>query len=133
MLQILEFIANTIKNDSQIQGFVSDRIFPIGVDITPEETLFPLITFFTVSDVIRTVPLGARDGIYQVDVWSRLSQLETEQIAERIITIVNFTKFNTGYGTVKLRWNRGDGAVDIPEMDRRIWHKVLRFRTWSNN
>ncbi len=130
MLNVLQFIANTIKNDSTIQGFVGDRVFPTGVDITPESTLFPLITFHTVTEITRTVPRGARDSVYQVDAWSILSQLEVENIAERIISLLNFTQFYTGYGTDVLRWNRQDGGTDLYEADRRIWHKTLRFRTW---
>ena len=131
MLNVLQFIVNTIKNDATIQSYVADRVFPTGVDITPEAPkLFPLITFHTVSEITRTVPKGARDSVYQIDAWSMLSQLEVENIGERIIALLNFTQFHTGYGSTVLRWQREDAGTDMFEADRRIWHKTLRFRTW---
>lgn len=133
MLTLLEFIVNTLKNDTTIQGFVGTRIYPTGVDITPEAGMFPLITFHTVSEVTRTVPLGVRDSVYQIDVWSTLSQLETEQISERILTLLNRSQFHSGYGSTVLRWQRQEGANDLFESDRRIWHKALRFRAWQTN
>jgi hypothetical protein len=131
MLTILEYIVNLLKTDATIIGFVSDRIYPTGVDITPENGLFPLITFSTVSEITRTVPVSARDSIYQIDIWSILSQYEVEQITERILTLLNRSQFHTGYGSTVLRWQRQDGANDIFESDRRIWHKALRFRAWE--
>ena len=130
MLNVLEYIVSVLKNDSQIQGYVGDRIFPTGVDITPEKSLFPIITFHTVTETTRSAPKGARDSVYQIDVFSILSQFEIENIAERILTLLNFTKFNTGYGTIVLRWQRQDAGVDMYESDRRIWHKSLRLRSW---
>jgi hypothetical protein len=139
MLETLRFIVNTIKNDSIIKEFVGNRVFPLGVDITPESSLFPMITFYTISDITRTVPRGARDSIYQIDIWSATtkthagSQAEIEQISERIIALLNFTQYRTGYGASVLRWNRQEGGVDLYESDRRIFHKALRFRTWVAN
>lgn len=131
MLEVVEYIVNVLTNDSIIQGFVGTRIFPSGVDITPEvKENFPMITFFEVSEITRTVPLGVRESIYQIDIWSISSLLETDQIAERILTILNFTHFNTGFGTRVMRWARQDAGLDMIEGDRRMWHKVLRFRSW---
>ena len=133
MLKILEFIVTTLKNDTTLKGYVDGRIFPTGVDIIPEKTLFPLITFFTLSEVTRTVPKNVREGVYQIDVWSILSQLELENISERILTLLNYEQFRTGYGNKVLRWTREDASNDMYERHRRIWHKSLRFRTWVNN
>jgi len=130
MLIILEFIVNTLKNSLTLQGQVADRIFPTGVDIEPEKSVFPLITFHTVSEITRTVPKGARDSVYQIDIWSVLSQLQIETIAEIVIGLLNFTQFHGGYGSTVLRWQREDSGSDLYEADRRIWHKSLRFRTW---
>lgn len=133
MLTILEFIVNTLKNDSTLQTFVGERIYPSGVDITPESGLFPQITFHTASDLTRTNPAGARDSVYQIDIWSILSQYEVEQISERILTLLNRTQFHSGYGSTVLRWQRQDAGNDLPEADRRIWRKSLRFRTWATS
>lgn len=85
----------------------------------------------TVSEITRTNPRGERETLIQIDIWSRESQLETEQIAERILAISNFQQFHTGYGTTVQRWKREDNGVDFFEADRRIWHKALTFRIWA--
>jgi hypothetical protein len=129
MLEVVEYIVNILSNNADIQGYVGTRIFPTGVDITPEAPdLFPLITFHSISEITRTVPRGAREAIIQIDVWSILSQLQVEEISEKIISILNFIQFRDG---TCLRWNREDGAVDLTESDRRIWRKSLRFRYWA--
>jgi len=133
MLSLLQNIINTIKDDSTIQGFVSDRVFPEGVDIVPETTLFPLITVHTISEVTKTNPLYEREILIQVSVWSRLSELEKEQISERVLDLLNYQQFNTGYGTTIQRWQREDTGVDLFEADRRIWHKALTFRIWARS
>ena len=133
MLTMLEFIINTLKNDSVIQSFVDSRIYPDGVDIDPETNLYPLITVHCISERTLTNPLNERECLIQVSVWSRLSHLEMEQIAERVLTLLNYDQFHSGYGTTILRWQRQDSGVDMEETDRRIWHKALSFRIWAHS
>lgn len=140
MLNLVINIIDTLKNDPTIASFVGNRVYPQGVDIFPEATAnpaqgtsaaFPLITIHTVSEITRTVPLGERETLMQISVWSRLGQLQVEQISERALTVLNFQQFHTGMGTTVLRWQREDAGVDQYESDRRIWHKAITFRAWA--
>jgi len=131
MLTVTQNIIDVVKADATIKTFINERIYPEGVDIIPETTLFPLITIHNISEITLTNPKGERECLVQLSIWSRLSQLETEQIAERLLTILNFQTFNSGYGTTIKRWQREDSGVDLPETDRRIWHKALTFRVWA--
>ena len=131
MLAVLENVISTLVNDSSIQVFVSDRVYPEGVDMTNETVKFPLITVHNISEVTKTNPRGERECLVQVSIWSRLNQLEVENIAERVLQLLNFQQFNSGYGSSIQRWQREEAGVDLFESDRRIWHKALTFRAWS--
>jgi hypothetical protein len=129
MLAVYENVINTIKNDSIIQSFVSDRVYPEGVDINPE--VLPMVTVHHISEIVHTVPRNDRMIQMQVSIWSKLSELEVEQIAERVEDLLNFQTFDTGYGSAIQRWQRMDTGADLFESDRRIWHKALTFRIWA--
>jgi hypothetical protein len=131
MTNLIANIINTLKADGTIHGYVADRIYPRGVDIFPETTLFPLITIYTVSEVTRSNPRGERETLIQIDIWSRKNQLEIESIAERALAVLNFQQFHTGVGTTILRWQREDAGVDAFESDRRIWHRAITYRAWA--
>ena len=140
MLTLIENTINSLLADATIATYVGNRVYPTGVDIYPEATAnpnqgpsaaFPLIVVFTVSEITRTVPLNERETTIQVSIYSRLNQIEVENIAERALSVLNFQQFRSGYGTTILRWQREDAGVDLPETGRRIWHKALTFRAWA--
>jgi hypothetical protein len=133
MLTLLQNITDTVLADPTMQGFIANRVYPDGVDIDPETTLFPLLTIHSISEVTLTNPKYERDCLIQISIWSRLSHLETEQIAERLLDLFNYQQFNTGYGTTIQRWQREDAGVDLYESDRRIWHKAITFRIWAKS
>jgi hypothetical protein len=130
MIVILQNTINTLLNDTVINAFVGDRIYPEGVDIFPETTLFPLITVNMVGEAILTNPKYEKSVQIQVNIWSRLSELEKEQITERVQQLLDYQQFNQGVNSAILRWQRQDAGVDLFESDRRIWHKALTFRCW---
>jgi len=133
MLTLLQNITDTILADTTMQGFISNRVYPEGIDIAPETTLFPLLTIHSISEVTLTNPPNERECLIQISIWSRLSHLETEQIAEQLLTLFNYQQFNTGYGTTILRWQREDMGNDQFEADRRIWHKSITIRCWARS
>lgn len=110
----------------------TDNIFVGPVDVlieTQPELHMPMIVLSTVSEVQRTVPQGARDSLIQIDIWSRVSQLEVEQIYEEIISLLSFQIANQG--SAHIFWDRLGGSVDLYEEDRRIWHRSATFNFWS--
>lgn len=133
MLSIFQSTIDTLKNDATIQSFVAQRVYPEGVDIAPESTLFPLITVHHISENTYTNPRNEKVISMQISMWSRLSEVEVEQIADRVETLLNYQQFQTGYGTTIQRWQRQDSGADQYESDRRIWHKALTFKTWAKS
>lgn len=133
MLEILEWIIAQMLADGTLTAMVpAANIFTGPVDILVEsqdELHMPSIIVSTVSEVQRTVPQGARDSVIQVDIWSRKSMLEVEQIYEEVLNLLSFQIANQG--TAHIFWDRGSGATDMFESDRRVWHKAVTMTFWS--
>lgn len=129
MLTIFENIINTIKDDTTIQSYVGARVYPEGVDISPE--VLPMITVHHIGESVSTVPRNERVLTMQISIWSKLSEVEAIQISERIENLLNFQTFNTGYNTTIQRWQRMDASASLFESDRRIWHRALTFKIWA--
>lgn len=133
MLEILENIILILKSDATITSIVpSTNILTGPVDIATEKQaglFLPQINIHTVSEVSRTVPLNTRDTIIQIDIWSRNSILETIQVYERVIVLLNY--ISPTNGTSKVFWERLGGAIDQYESDRRIFHRSMSLQVWS--
>lgn len=97
--------------------------------LTQSELLMPQINLHLVSEVVRSVPLGVRDSIYQLDIWSRINQLEVENIYERVLTLFDF--ITTNQGGSHIYWQRLGGVDDQYERDMRMWHRSCRFVMWA--
>ncbi len=133
MLEILEYMVGQMTADGTLTAIVPvTNIYTGPVDVlveTQDELHMPSIVISTVSEIQRTVPQGARDTHVQIDIWSRNSQLELEQIYEEIVNLFSFQSANQG--GAHIFWDRLEGGVDIFEEDRRIWHKAATMTFWS--
>lgn len=133
MLEILQWIITQMTADTTLTTMVpAANIFTGPVDVLIEsqpELHMPMIVLSTVSEMQRTVPQGARDTIIQMDLWSRTSQMEIEQIYEEILSLLSFQIANQGQAHIF--WDRLGGATDMFEEDRRIWHRAVSFTFWS--
>lgn len=133
MLEILQYIVAQMTADATLTAIVPvANMFtgPIDVLIEAQDELhMPMIVVSTVSEAQRTVPQGARDTTIQIDIWSRNSMLEAEQIYEEIVSLFSFKIANQS--SAHIFWERLQGAVDMFEEDRRIWHKAVTVVFWS--
>ncbi len=133
MLEILQSVVSVLIGDTNLTNLVPAANIMVGpVDIVTETQaglLQPQVNIHVVSEVSRSVPLNTRDTLVQVDIWSRNSQLEVENIYERIIQLLNYTSPTSG--SAKIFWERLGGAVDQYESDRRIWHKSVTYNIWA--
>ena len=121
-----------MKATSAVTSIVGTNIFTGPVDITMEtqsELLYPSIVLSQVSEAVRTVPQNARDTTIQLDIWSRNSQLEIENIYEAVLAALNYQSGDQS--TAHIFWQRLGGAVDLFESDRRVWHRSCTFTIWS--
>jgi hypothetical protein len=127
-----KFITLLTTNVALIAIVPVANIFTGAVDVTMEkqiELLYPSIVLSQVSEVQRSVPQGARDTQIQIDIWSRNSQLEVENIYEAMITALSYQSGDSG--SAHLFWDRLGGAVDQFESDRRVWHRATTWVIWS--
>ena len=133
MLELLEKIVSTLIAAAPVGGVVpSTSIFTGPVDLvfeTQGELLYPMITIHVVSEVQRSNPLNTRDTQIQIDILSRNSQLELENVYEGLISALSYLSGNQS--TAHIFWSRLGGAVDDYEADRRIWHRACSFVFWS--
>lgn len=139
MLNVFKKVVTLLQSDPTLNSLMqpsnssSSGVFVGPVDIVNEQQttlLMPMLNVWLVSESIRTVPRGARDITVQVDIWSRNSQLELENLYERLLTVLDF--LTTDQGPSHIYWDRLQNAVDMYESDRRIWHKACRFTFWAD-
>jgi len=133
MLEIFQKIIGILVADSTLTAMVPvGNIFVGAADVVVEkqaDLLSPSIILTQTSEAVRTVPLGVRDTVVQLDIWSRNSQLELETIYERVLTLLDFQSGSKN--SAHVFWERLGGAVDLFETDRRIFHRSCTFIIWS--
>lgn len=132
MLQIFEKVIALLTGSSAVTTIVGNNIFTGPVDITMEKQsslLYPQILLSLVSEAVRTVPQNARDTTVQLDIFSRNSQMEIENIYEAVLTALNYQSGDEN--TAHIFWQRLGGAVDLFESDRRMWHRSCTFTVWA--
>lgn len=123
---LVQLVTTTANNQSSVNIFTG----PVDVAMeTQASLLYPSIVLSLVAEVVRTVPQGARDTTIQLDIFSRNSQLEVEQIYEQVLQDLNFMSANEG--SAHIFWQRLGGAVDLFESDRRMWHRSCTFTVWA--
>lgn len=133
MLELLQNIIAVLTDNAPLIALIpADHIFVGPVDITmqkQDELLYPQINIHVVSEVQRSVPLYTRDTQVQMDIYSRNSQLELENIYEAAIQALQYEIADQG--TAHVFWIRLGGSVDFYEQDRRIWHRAATFTAWT--
>ncbi len=133
MYEILQYIIYTLTHSASLNAIVpATQVFTGPVDIATElqsELLLPQINVHVISESSRTVPANTRDTMVQIDIWSRNSFLETVQVSELIIGLLNYQA--PSQGVAKIFWERLGGTVDQYESDRRIFHRSLTYVIWS--
>lgn len=133
MLEILQKLISVLTANATVTAIVpvtSIMVGPVDVTMEKQDTLiYPQINIFVVSETQRSNPLGTRDTRVQIDLWSRNSQLEIEQMYEAVITALSYQI--SDQGSAHIFWQRLGGAVDLYESDRRIWHRAVDYVCWS--
>lgn len=125
-------IVSVLKADSTLTAMVPSNNIMVGpVDVLEEnqtQLVMPQINLYLVSEMSNTVPLSTRETTFQLDIWSRISQLEVENIYEQVLSDLNYlTTDNNG---THIFWQRLNSAVDNYQTDRRIFHKSCTFMAW---
>ena len=134
MLEILQNIIGILTTDPVLTAIVpAANIFTGPVDIVTEaeaNLYYPQIQLSVVSETTRSVPTNARDSMIQVSIFSRNNQLETIQIYERILTLLQYNSATVS-GSALIWWEKVNGVADQFEQQRRIWHRAVTVVAWS--
>ena len=137
MLAVKTWLVSTITGDATLQSYLSDgtggyNVYPMDVDITPEN--LPAITYADIGITVTSVPKGMHIGSIQLDIWSKTSALELEQIYDRLQVVLNFQHSQTASVSISgtLWWLRENGARDLHTPSRRIWRKSVDLKFWAN-
>jgi hypothetical protein len=134
MLEVLQNIIQILTTDPTLTAIVpAANIFTGPVDIVTEaeaNLYYPQIQLSVVSETTRSVPTHARDSMIQVSIFSRNNQLETIQIYERVLTLLEYNS-SIASGSTTIWWEKVAGVADQFESDRRIWHRAVTVVVWS--
>jgi hypothetical protein len=134
MLEIFQYFVSILTNDATLNAIVSTKnIFTGPADILQQQSanlLAPAILLSQVSEAVRSNPPNTRDTQIQLDILSRNSQLEIENIYERILVLLDYNIANQN--TAHIFWQRLGGAVDTPDSERRTFRRSVTFTVWSS-
>lgn len=134
MLEILQNIISILTTDATLNAIVPvANIFTGVVDVVQEDIpslLTPAINISVSSETTRSVPTYTRDTTIQLDIWSRNNQLEVLTIYERVLHLLEYNSGNQS--SAHIFWMKMNGAVDLNESDRRVWHRSCTVVAWSN-
>lgn len=133
MLELLENFIQILTTDAGVTALVPAKDIMVGpVDIVMEkqsELIYPQINLRIISETQRSNPLNTRDTEVGIDIWSRNSQMEIENIYEAVIKALSYETANKGFAHIF--WTRLSSSVDVQETDRRIWHRATTFVAWT--
>lgn len=141
MLNISANIVKQLNSDPILAGLMgasipNKSIYVGAIDIVKQlqvELGFPVIEMHTISESVRTVPLNVKDTMVQLDIWSRVSELQVQQIYEQVLKLLNFqSTITTGSvnGTT-IEWQRSSGAVEDYSSEIRLWKISVDLKIWS--
>ena len=134
MLEILQNIITILTTDSILNAIVPvTNIFTGPVDVVNEQQLtllYPQIQLHVLSESINAVPSNTRSTQLQISIFSRNNQLETINIYERLVTLLNYNS-SQNPGTYDIFWEKVGGCSDQFESDRRIWHRAVTVDCWA--
>jgi hypothetical protein len=135
MLNICNKFITLLTTNAPLVAIVPASSISIGpVDIVQETQAslqMPQINIRPISEVVATVPRNTKQTRLQLDIWSRNSEMEAQNIYEQILTILDFQSYDQS--TSHIWWQRLGGLSSSYETDVRLWHYSADFLIWSLN
>jgi hypothetical protein len=136
MIEIDKKIAALLVNDATLTAIVPvENIFVGEVDVLAQYSsntgiILPAIVVTTSAESMRPVPSYCRDTQVVIDIYDNTSQIEVETIYERIIDVMSYLTYDKD--TAHIFWQLLSGGVDVPESNRRIFHRSMTLQVWSH-
>ncbi len=134
MYEIFKQLISILTGDATLTAMIPAANITTGpFDVVTEaqaSLYYPHITLNLSSESTRSIPTGTRDTLVSLDIFSNTSQLEVDNIYERIITLLEY--YNTMVdATAVIFWMKVSGASDQFESSRRIWNRSVHIIVWS--
>lgn len=119
-----------LKNDatlaSLLGGTATDsRIYPV---LNKQLEVFPCITYLEIDEGFNTVPRRTLNIVVNLSIYSKTSKGFVESVANRVNELLNYYK-DTDDTIIYIK--QVGGGADLPEPDRQLYRKLLRFRIWG--
>ena len=141
MFEIEQWLYSMITNDATLKVLLASpansatpyNMFPIGVDIAPEQ--FPCVTFSDAGSILNSTT-RMRIGRMRLDFWSLNSMSEIMTIYSRVAQIINFNHSRIASIRVPnnniLWWIYEVSSLDQPDTTRRLFKKTVTFKYWNS-
>lgn len=127
MQGLKEYIYTTLSSDTTIKGYVGANVFAGGVDLIEA---YPCITIEEMSETDEWAPFNVRNVEVTITAWSESSNLEADEIFERIRTIFNMNQGGTTPLSELIHKAHLEGAHEHYDTERRLWRKAADIRFW---
>ena len=139
MINTAQNIIISLTQDSTLAGLMNttvpnNSVYTGDVYVVREKQntfQYPLLTMSPVSEEFEVMPLNGRQATYQLDIFSRNSEIEAIQIYEQVVFNLSF--INTSQDSTKIWWTRPVSATNISESEMRIFHIRVDIHVWSFN
>lgn len=124
-------VVAVLQNDSALQTLLSGtstnkKIFP---SIPNQFESLPCIVYSVIGAGFRSIPFGEEDITLQLNLLSKTSKQNIEDISTRVNTLLNY--YNNDFNNIV--YMKKVGEVDENETDRQLWQKALRYQIWTLN
>lgn len=113
MKNIKTTVVSTLKADTAIKGYVSDRVIFYAL---PDSPVFPCITYYEQNNSPALVGDGKEltsESVIVIDIWATGSTTAIAQAVDSVMASLYFVR---------------EFAGDLYETDTGVYHKSMRYR-----
>ena len=125
-----EDIYAVLTADAQLKTLLgatagNTKIFPVIPDNFED---FPCMAYSVMGGTFRSYPHGTEDLTLEFHIYDK-DKTHCEDIFKRLNDIINYLqKYDKTIVYVKQ-----SSEIDLPEADRKLWGKVIRYQVWTKN
>ena len=135
MKKLQEGVYTVLSGDSQLKTLLgattlNTKIYPI---IPDNFEAFPAIAYSVVGGSFRTAPHGSEDMDLEFHIYADNTSNQGKAQCENIFTRLNYLMNYLQDWSKTITYIKLGSEIDLPEKDRKLWGKVVRYQVWSNN
>ena len=131
MQTTIKQVVAVLQGDSALQtllgGTTTDKkVYPT---IPNQFEAFPCLTYNVINAGFRSLPFGEEDITIQVNIISKTSKQNVEDIATRVNTLLNY--YNNDFNNIV--YMKKISEADDNDTTRLLFQKALRYQIWTLN